>query len=212
MHKDVFNSKVLPLLLASIFVMMIGSVAGLGALMLMAQVGMMLFWGLIIVEIILIIAIHFLRRNFPINLILLFLFVFITGITLTPLLLFALSQNIFIVPLAFGITFMVMGGLTAYVYVTGHDFTSWGPALFIMLLGAILMSIIGWFLKFALMDIVLDIVILVLFMGFVLYDTSKILKEYDDRDYVAAVLSLYIDFVNILVRILSLLSGGRRRR
>ncbi|MEE8396099.1 MAG: Bax inhibitor-1 family protein, partial [bacterium] len=49
----------------------------------------------------------------------------------------------------------------------------------------------------------------ILFSGFILYDTSNILRNYDVGDYTAATLSLYLDILNLFLFLLRLLSGGR---
>ncbi|MBX7244570.1 MAG: Bax inhibitor-1 family protein [Candidatus Sumerlaeaceae bacterium] len=50
---------------------------------------------------------------------------------------------------------------------------------------------------------------LLLFALFVLYDTSRIMLHLDASEWVAGALSLFVDFINLFVRILSLLSDRR---
>ncbi|MEJ7713178.1 MAG: Bax inhibitor-1 family protein [Pyrinomonadaceae bacterium] len=51
---------------------------------------------------------------------------------------------------------------------------------------------------------------LLLFAGFVLYDTSNIINRYPTNEYVAGALSLYLDALNIFLALLRLLNAGRR--
>ena len=48
-----------------------------------------------------------------------------------------------------------------------------------------------------------------IFCGFILFDTSNIMRHYPLEAYVPATIALYLDFVNLFIYILSLL--GRRR-
>jgi FtsH-binding integral membrane protein len=48
-----------------------------------------------------------------------------------------------------------------------------------------------------------------LFALFVLYDTSRIMNRLDASEWVAGALSLFVDFINLFIRILSLLSRRR---
>ena len=51
---------------------------------------------------------------------------------------------------------------------------------------------------------------LLLFSGFVLYDTSNIIRRYPTNEYVAGALSLYLDAFNIFLALLRILNAGRR--
>jgi FtsH-binding integral membrane protein len=51
---------------------------------------------------------------------------------------------------------------------------------------------------------------LLLFSGFVLYDTSNIIRRYPTNEYVAGALSLYLDAFNIFMALLRILNAGRR--
>jgi len=47
---------------------------------------------------------------------------------------------------------------------------------------------------------------LLLFAGFVLYDTSNIIRRYPTNEYVSAALSLYLDAFNIFLALLRILN------
>jgi FtsH-binding integral membrane protein len=59
---------------------------------------------------------------------------------------------------------------------------------------------------------IIDVAVLLVFPGFVLYDMPKILYDYSDDQVTDAVLALYLDFLNIFIRILELLILTKRRR
>ena len=46
-----------------------------------------------------------------------------------------------------------------------------------------------------------------LFSGFILYDTSNILRHYDVEDYTSATLALYLDILNLFLFLLRLLNN-----
>jgi len=48
--------------------------------------------------------------------------------------------------------------------------------------------------------------VLLLFAGFVLYDTSNIIRRYPTNEYVAGALSLYLDAFNIFLALLRILN------
>ena len=50
----------------------------------------------------------------------------------------------------------------------------------------------------------------VLFSLFILYDTSRIMRTHGSDEYVSGALSLFLDFINLFLFVLRLLSGGRR--
>jgi FtsH-binding integral membrane protein len=216
MDKDVFNSRVLPLFAASIFFMFVGSLVGVPLLPVLLSIYTL---GIIGALLILGFFIGFLwllksqARNYPLNIILLGLFTVFTGILITPLLMVAVVVDPWLIPEAFGITVVTFGLLAGFVYFTNRDFRSIGVILFVLLIGAILASLVGILLHPGdLFFIIIDVVVLLIFMGFVLYDMSKILRDYHNEDYMSATVALYIDFWNMFVRILSLLLMSRRRR
>lgn len=45
-----------------------------------------------------------------------------------------------------------------------------------------------------------------LFSGFILYDTSNILRYYGTDEYVSATLALYLDVLNLFIALLSILN------
>ena len=64
-------------------------------------------------------------------------------------------------------------------------------------------------------DMVLDWVILAIFLGITVYDVNKIknMEEYEimdpDKLYIYGAMEIYLDFINIFIRLLSLF--GKRK-
>lgn len=134
-----------------------------------------------------------------------------TGALISPLFLvaFAKAGGYTIIWNAFGLTALVFGGLTAYVFISGKDFSFMGGMLTMGIL-VLLGFLVGTFF-FQAPAFVMGVTVggLVLFGLFVLYDTSVIMRHLGPDEWVAGALRLFIDFINMFIRILALLSNRR---
>lgn len=94
---------------------------------------------------------------------------------------------------------------------TKIDLSKFGIYLVVALLGAIVLEIINIFLMNQVLDMTLCIVVLVIFVGYVAYDIQKILQRYDETDNMAIIgaFDLYLDFINIFLRLLQLFGKER---
>jgi len=148
-----------------------------------------------------------LSRNKPgINLGMLFLFTFLTGVSLVPLLasLIGMGQGA-VIGNAFLMTSVLFGALSLFAINSKSDFSSWGKPLFITLIVIIVASLVNYFLlQSPIMHIVITAGILLLFSLFTIYDTQNIANGAYDSEVDAAV-SLYLDFLNMFTAILQLL-------
>ena len=70
-------------------------------------------------------------------------------------------------------------------------------------------SIVKIFIQSTTMDLALSAIIVILFSGFILYDTSRILKNAHEIPPTLGALNLYLDFLNLFMAILRLLSRSR---
>ncbi|MCS7134871.1 MAG: Bax inhibitor-1/YccA family protein [Candidatus Aenigmarchaeota archaeon] len=205
MKKEVFNKKVLPMFVLSLLIATLG--VGVGFF-----IPPILYIPILIAEVAILIVTMILKKKEGFPTWLLFLFVFLTGITTTPIVAWAAWEGgIIIVFQALGITTVVFAILAGYVYFTNKDFRSIGTFLMFALIGFIIASIVNIFLKQSTLQLVINVGVLIVFLGFVLYDMSNILRNYPDKYVTDAVLALYLDFLNIFIRILSLLVESRKR-
>lgn len=163
------------------------------------------YWGLVILEFVLLFAVYGLKSRPGVNLVLLFAFTFITGLTLTPLLsvILGMPGGASIVFNAFATTTVIFGTLSFYAMSTTRDFTSMGKALFIALIVVVIASLINIFLGNPLLQIVIAGVGALLFSVFIIFDTQNIIKGAFATP-VEAALTLYIDFLNLFVSLLQL--------
>lgn len=132
----------------------------------------------------------------------------ILGIGLFPAIAFYLSDiGANLVLLGLGITTALFGGLALYAYKSKQDFSSMGAFLFISLIGLILLSIAGFFIQATIFHIGLSFAGILIFSGYILYDISCMKRaDFTEEDVPMAVLDLLLDFINILLDVLRLIS------
>lgn len=100
------------------------------------------------------------------------------------------------------ITTLLTLALTAYVHKTGKDFSRMGGFLFAGLIAVILAGIAAMFVP-AMQAAVAGVGAL-LFAGFILFDTSRLVRGEEDN-YVMAAVSMYLNVLNLFLSILQLL-------
>ncbi len=118
----------------------------------------------------------------------------------------------------FIITAGTFGLVSAYGYVTQRDLTSIGNLAFMALIGLILASIVNIFLASSVLDFILSVIGVIIFVGLIAFDTQRIKRmamgigedgEVQRKAAVVGALTLYLDFINLFLRLLNLF--GRRR-
>jgi len=136
----------------------------------------------------------------------------LTGVTFSSLfVLFELNSIVY----AFVGTAAIFGILAYIGKNTTKDLTHFGTILTVTLIVGLIVSLINIFLGFGALEIALDWLILAIFMGFTVYDMNKITNIQnedimdDEHLYVYGAMELYLDFINIFIRILYLF-GNRR--
>ncbi|WP_298866124.1 Bax inhibitor-1 family protein [uncultured Gimesia sp.] len=120
------------------------------------------------------------------------LYIIAEAIIFVPILFIAsqFAPEAHVIPVAAVITLCIFGGLTAYVFVTGADFSFMGGFLTIAMFAAIGIAIGSSFFGFSL-GIFFTGAMILLMSGFILYDTSNILHHYETNQYVSASLALF---------------------
>ena len=132
----------------------------------------------------------------------------LTGLTFSSIfIMYQLSSIIFIF-LASAVIFFVFAFLGKK---TNIDLSKMGVYLFIGLLSIIILEIINIFIMNNTLDMVLCVVGLIIFIAYVSYDVNKIVNYYDDTDNMAIVgaFELYLDFINIFIKLLRLFGKER---
>ena len=139
----------------------------------------------------------------------LFLYVLAESLIFVPILFVAGQFAPEAIPAAGLFTLLIFGGLTALVFVTKSDLTSWGKYLWLAGLGAMGVCIGSVLFGFQ-PGIWFTGAMIVLASGYILYDTSNILHRYRTEQYVAASLALFASVALLFYYILRLLMSLRR--
>ena len=163
------------------------------------------FIWLFILEIGLLIGLQFVKNKPGINLMVMFGFVFMTGITIAPLLArtFGMSGGGAIIGNAFAMTSVVFGAMSFFAIKTRQDFTGYGKPLMITLFVVIGFSILNMFLGNPLLHVIISGAVVVLFSILVIYDTQNIIRGAYQTPIDGAI-ALYLDFLNIFTALLQL--------
>lgn len=121
-------------------------------------------------------------------------------------------------------TFFICAGTfvacSIYGMTTKKDLTSWGSFLFMGLIGIIIASVINLFLRSSAVAMVVSYVGVIVFVGLTAYDTQKLkhmaLTQPEGleagvvrKGAILGALSLYLDFINLFLMLLHIFGGSR---
>ena len=170
---------------------------------------------LLILELVAVLLFSLLFRKLPATVvgILYFVYAMLNGVTLATIFaVFDLSSIIYL----FAISSIIFAILGIIGYKTNKDLSSWRPYITVFLIAGIVLSIINLFiLKSSGLDLFIDWFVLAIFCGVTIYDINKIkmlqtIPEINqEKIYVYCAMQLYLDFINIFLRVLSIF--GKRR-
>lgn len=152
------------------------------------------------------------RRDFPRNIIFVFLFTFIEGIFIAPFLALAEARVPGIIGQAGILTLTTFGVLSLYAVVSKRDFSAWGSFFIVGVWVLIATSLLNFFFRSELASLWIAGGTLLVFSGLLVFDTWRIVRsgQYGPDDYVPAAVNIYLDLLNMFLAVVSLL-GGRRR-
>jgi FtsH-binding integral membrane protein len=180
---------------------------------------MFIFYGLLIAQIALVIIVYSRIERMSVTIAngLFFLFSVLMGVTLSFIF---IIYDIGLIWHAFLISALMFSAMAAFGILTKRDLTSIGSYLIMGLIGVINASWINFFLRSEMLDFIISYVAVFVFLGLTAYNTQRTKKmlrtahESSQRDAIARVsvlgaLSLYINFINLFMRILAIM--GRRR-
>ena len=182
-----------------------------------AILGTWLFFGLIILELVLVfVLVLAVKRVSAFTATLLFLgYALLTGLTLSSILLLYTISSIF---LTFVVSALIFGGMAFYGWVTKADLSRIGIILFFGLIGIILASLVNVFLGNSMLDTIISVLGVLIFTGLTAYDVQKIKQlnilgnegsDEDRKEAIMGALTLYLDFINLFLSLLRLM--GKRK-
>jgi len=136
-------------------------------------------------------------------------FAAVMGISLSSILLVYTAESIARV---FFITAAAFGALSLYGYTTKKDLSGWGSFLFMGLIGIIIAALVNLFLQSSALQFAISVIGVLVFAGLTAYDTQRIKEMYyagdgalvQGRKAIMGALSLYLNFINMFVMLLSL--------
>jgi len=181
-----------------------GAYIGLG----MVSVISSWYWGLVILEFALLFGIYAVKDKPGINLVVLFAFTFVSGLTITPLLssIFNMPAGASIVAQAFLMTSVAFGGISMFALTTKKDYSNMGKMLMIAVIILIVGSISNIFIGSPLLQLGIAMVGALVFSAFILYDTQQIIKGGFSTPIEAAI-ALYLDFLNLFISLLQIFAA-----
>jgi FtsH-binding integral membrane protein len=148
-------------------------------------------------------------RDYPKNIVLTFLFTFIEGVWLSPILFIYGRTQPGVIGQAGLLTLSSFAVLTLYATVSRRDFSAWGGFFTVGLWVLIGTSLLNLFFRNSNASLWISAGAVLVFSGLLVFDTWRLRNVYGPEDYVAAAVQIYLDLINMFVAILNLL-GGRR--
>ncbi len=157
------------------------------------------------------------RRIGPTAATLLFLlYAALNGFTISGIL---LAYTHALIASAFMVTAGMFLAMSLYGFVTRRDLTSLGAYLFMALIGLILASVVSMFWHSSALSIAINYIGVLIFVGLTAYDTQRLKQlayqtandaTMASRLAISGALTLYLDFLNLFLFLLSIL-GDRER-
>jgi modulator of FtsH protease len=127
------------------------------------------------------------------------------GYTLAPLVGFMLGAGYAnIVFNALFTTGLIFAGMSGFVLVTGKDLSGMGKTLFIGILVAFVLSIVGVIFSMPVLSLAVSGLFVLLMSGLIAYQTSEIIHG-GETNYISATVTLYVSLYNLFVSLLHLM-------
>ena len=225
---EISESSILNKVMARVFMLMTLAlgVTGAASYFIMANENLMMtllsniniFYVLCGAELLLVFILSMTINNISFNaaLIMFSLYSILNGVTLAPLLFMFTEES---VVSTFLITAGTFGAMALFGYTTKSNLSSIGKILMMALIGLIIASIVNIFLNSSGLGMILNYAGVLIFVGLTAYDTQKVkayIQEAIENDSVSipklaviSALTLYLDFINLFIRLLSIL--GKRK-
>lgn len=174
----------------------------------------LIFYGLFVIEIgiVIFLSARMHKMSVAAAAFSLILYALINGMTLSVIF---LAYSFKTIGIAFLTASLIYGLMALYGFFTKADLSPIASFLFIALVGGLIVTLINiFFLKSAALDTILSIVFVLIFAGLTAYDHQK-LKDFALQSHamskndiskmaIYGALSLYLDFINIFLHLLSI--------
>ena len=173
------------------------------------------YWGLLIGEIVMVIALSAaINKLSNVGASLLFYaYSVLNGLTMSCIMFMYTEASI---ALTFAITAGVFATMAIYGYVTKSDLTKFGTFMTMALFGLIICIVVNIFMQSSTMEWIISFAGVVIFIGLTAWDVQKIkrmaaMSDYSSAGKVATIgaLSLYLDFINLFLYLLRFFGSSR---
>ena len=192
-------------------------VASSESLMMALFSNQIIFWGLVIGELVLVFSLSAAINKLSLTTatLMFVLYSVVNGATLSFIFILYTTASITNVFLITAATFAVMA---FFGYFTKTDLTSWGKILMMALIGIIIATIVNIFTKSEGLAVILNYLGVLVFVGLTAYDSQKIKQmlmqapdagEGAQKVALLGALSLYLDFINLFIYLLRILGSKR---
>jgi FtsH-binding integral membrane protein len=203
-------TKVMGLLAFSFVFAFLGAIAGVAIALPYSSTFIVFIGGFIVL-----IALNFLINKPGINIFLLYLFTFLEGLGLAPLISLYLAANLGnILAEAFLITAVTSFGLGAYAWTTKRDFSGLGSKLFVGLIVLLVASLVSIFFHSTFFIFLICVAGVGLFSAYLLFYVQRAKYMADTMpNAVGLTVSIFIAVLNLFIYILyilTILQGGNR--
>ncbi|MDD9150880.1 MULTISPECIES: Bax inhibitor-1/YccA family protein [unclassified Sporolactobacillus] len=168
---------------------------------------------LMIAEIGMIVMMMFVRKRQSVGYLLMYAFMFISGLTLFSVISYYASLiGATVVLEAFTVTTVSFGAIAVYTMVSKRDFTFLGSFLFLGLIALLAVGVFGIFIPFSSTTMmVYSGMGILIFIGYTLFDFSRLtVHGFTDKDIPMIVVSIYLDFINLFLYILQFIGIGSK--
>jgi len=175
--------------------------------------------GVIIAQfaLVLILSFRVMKMSPAVSNVMFFFYAILTGVTLSFIFLAYTNATIF---QAFAVSALMFAAMAIYGTITHRDLTRIGSLCFMGLIGIIIASVVNMFFLNDTVFMIINYIGVLIFVGLTAYDTQRIkrmLAEANETNQEEAIkkisvigaLILYLDFINLFLKILHIL--GRRR-
>ena len=210
--RKVFTKMFLAMVITAISAYMVLSIP---ALTLAIFSNPMVYWGLLIGEVIMVIALSASINKLS-NLgatLLFYAYSILNGLTLSCIALVYKSSSI---ALTFAITAGVFAVMAIYGWVTKNDLTKFGSFMTMALFGLIICIVVNMFMQSTKLEWIISFAGVVIFIGLTAWDVQKIkrmamMTDYSNANKLATIgaLTLYLDFINLFLYLLRFFGNSR---
>jgi modulator of FtsH protease len=208
-------SKVMGLLAFSFLFACLGTFVGL-----LLHIGLGTYFIVAIAGLVVLIILNIAIQKPGLNLFLLYLFTFLEGLAISPIISLYLANNSNILGEAFLITAITSFALAAYAWTTKRDFSRLADYLFFGVILLLVAGLVGLFFgsvfNTPFFGLIISVFGIAIFSGYVLFYVQRAKYMADTMpNAIGLTVSIFITVLNLFLYILELLTilqgGGRRR-